>query len=70
MKHLHRYLIALTVVLAVLKLTLWQSLSWWWVFSPIYAPIVFTITLLLFAVIAAMIAGKNTPDEPMDMEIE
>lgn len=70
MKHLHRYLIALTVVLAVLKLTLWQSLSWWWVFAPIYAPIVFTVTLLLFAVIAAMIAGKNTPDEPMDMEIE
>ena len=70
MKHLHRYLIALTVVLAVLKLTLWQSLSWWWVFAPIYTPIVFTVTLLLFAIIAAMIAGKNTPDEPMDMEIE
>ena len=69
-KHFHRYLIALTVVLAVLKLTLWKSLSWWWVFAPIYAPIVFTVTLLLFAVIAAMIAGKNIPDEPMDMEIE
>ena len=70
MKHLHRYLIALTVVLAIVKFAFYPTLSWWWVFAPIYAPIVFTVTLLLFAVIAAMIAGKNTPDEPMDMEIE
>ena len=70
MKHLHRYLIALTVVLAIVKFAFCPTLSWWWVFAPIYAPIVFTVTLLLFAVIAAMIAGKNTPDKPMDMEIE
>jgi hypothetical protein len=70
MKHLHRYLIALTVVLAVLKLTLWQSLSWWWVFAPIYAPIVFTVTLILLSLVAALLFSKNIPDEPMDMEIE
>ena len=69
MKHLHRYAIALTVVLAVLKLTMWQSLSWWWVFAPIYAPIVFSVAMILLAILVALCV-KDTPDEPMDMEIE
>lgn len=70
MKHLHRYLFALTVVLAALKLTLWQSLSWWWVFAPIYAPIAFTLTLIILAIIVAMLFGGRKGGELEDLETE
>lgn len=67
MKHLHRYLIALTVVLAVLKLTLWHSLSWWWVFAPVYAPIAFSVAMILLAILVALCV-KDKSDDTMDME--
>ena len=69
MKHLHRYLIALTVVLAIVKFAFCPTLSWWWVFAPIYAPIAFSVAMILLAILVALCV-KDTPDEPMDMEIE
>lgn len=70
MKHLHRYLFALTVVLAALKLTLWRTLSWWWVFAPIYAPIAFTLALIILAIIVAMLFGGKNAGELEDLETE
>lgn len=67
MKHIHRYLIALTVVLAIVKFAFCPTLSWWWVFAPVYAPIVFSVTMILLAIIVAL-CFKGKPDEPMDME--
>ena len=66
-KNFYKYMLALTVVLAVLKLTLWHALSWWWVFSPIWLPIAFSVTMIIIAILVAL-CFKGKPDEPMDME--
>ena len=56
-------LIILTVLLIAAKLTFWQSLSWWWVFAPIYGPIVGAIVIILsLMLIAASADISNTED--------
>ena len=67
MKHLHRYLIALTVVLAIVKFAFYPTLSWWWVFAPVYAPIVFSVAIILLAILVTLCV-KDKSDDTMDME--
>lgn len=45
------------VVLLALKLLGKITLSWWWVFAPIYLPIIFTCAILLFVFVIIYIKG-------------
>ena len=67
MKHLHRYLIALTVVLAIVKFAFYPPLSWLWVFAPVYAPIAFSVAMILLAILVALCV-KDKGDDTMEME--
>ena len=63
MKNYYRYLIVLTVVLAILKLSVWEALSWWWVFAPMYAPIAFVILVLIVSMLIVLVVGNKSEDE-------
>ena len=41
----------LTVLLLSLKLTLYFTLSWWWVFSPIWGTFAFVLLVMLIMAI-------------------
>jgi uncharacterized integral membrane protein len=55
-------LVCLTVVLFTLKLIGTITISWWWVFSPLWIPLalVFVVAFIVGTVIAVKeIRGKN-----------
>lgn len=47
----------LFVVFLVLKLTGNIDWSWWWVTSPLWIPVAFAVTILVLAIIIAVIVG-------------
>lgn len=49
--------IACTIFLAILKVTIWESLSWWIVFFPMYLP--FLVILVAGTVAAVSILGQK-----------
>lgn len=48
-------LVILTVVFAALKITAQIAWSWWWVFSPIWGPLVLVGAIAIVLLIAAAI---------------
>jgi hypothetical protein len=41
----------LAIVFITLKLTGYSTWSWWWVLSPLWIPLAFVVTILLFVLI-------------------
>lgn len=46
----------LTVAFIVLKLTGFIAWSWWWVLSPLWISFAIVVAIILFVVIAAVVA--------------
>lgn len=59
-------LIILTVLLLAAKLTLWPALSWWWVFAPIYLPIVAAVVIILLIVAVSASVDISDTDGIID----
>lgn len=47
------------IILLILKLTHTVDWSWWWIFSPIWAPVALIIAIFLIAVIAQVVIGTK-----------
>ena len=52
------FITALFIVFLVLKLAGVIAWSWWWVFAPLWLPIVFVVSTLLVAFLLLWIAEK------------
>ncbi len=52
--------LVVTLALAILKWCGKITCSWWWITSPIWAPIVFTILVYIFVLLSIRKHGKGS----------
>ena len=65
------FLILLTIVFTVLKLTGLVAWSWWWVLAPIWAPVLFGtvfLTIVLISIVVYAIVKEVTVQIQHDMK--